>query len=465
MADLADEKRRVDFTNSLYKIIHKEKRNNMKVKKLMALVLVLCMALSCMGISAFASESMTFVATIGNTGYTTLEAAISAVKDGETIVLADGTHAWNASWQITNKAVTFTGSTNAVINMENIHTGQATGGATLTFSGVTLKFANADYCGFAHTEKVVYNNCVINGKQHLYANTVSFTNCILNNSNDYCVWTYGAKDVTFTGCTFNTGGKAILVYNEQMTGFKADIKLSNCVFNDDDTQSVVKAAVETGIVVDQYDSTNRSDNVYKLSFEDCTVNGFAVNDEGINTGSTLWGNKSSMDADHLIVTVTNPVPDTPSTPSVDPDWTYVEEEEEDEPEVYKVLSGKGQDWARNSENGAAFEIKADFDEFRLIRVDGKNVSKKHYTVEEDSAIVTLKPEYLNTLTLGKHKLRVVFEDGYAECTFEVKKGAELVVTPSADKTNPSTGANDFAGVAAALAVISAAAAVTLSKKR
>ncbi len=464
MADLADEKRRVDFTNSLYKIIHKEKRNNMKVKKLMALVLVLCMALSCMGISAFASESMTFVATIGNTGYTTLEAAISAVKDGETIVLADGTHAWNASWQITNKAVTFTGSTNAVINMENIHTGQATGGATLTFSGVTLKFANADYCGFAHTEKVVYNNCVINGKQHLYANTVSFTNCILNNSNDYCVWTYGAKDVTFTGCTFNTGGKAILVYNEA-TDFVANITLTNCIFNDDDTLNTKKAAVETGIVPN-------SNNKYNLTFSNCQVNGFAVNDEGTSTGSTLWANKNDMDLDKeevkvIIdgVNVNAPVPVTPSTPSVDPDWTYVEEEEEDEPEVYKYLSGKGQTWTQNNAEGLVFKIKADFDEFRLIRVDNKSVSKKYYTVEEGSTIVTLKPEYLNTLTLGKHKFRVVFEDGYAECTFEVKKGAELVVTPSADKTNPSTGANDFVGVAAALAVISAAAAVTLSKKR
>ncbi len=119
--------------------------------------------------------------------------------------------------------------------------------------------------------------------------------CPFENKDDYCIWTYGAENVTFTDCTFNTGGKAILVYNE-MKNYTGNITIKNCTFNDDNTLNTVKAAVETGIVKD-------SQNVYNITFEGCTVNGFALNDEGINTGTTLYGNKNSMDAEHLKVVI------------------------------------------------------------------------------------------------------------------------------------------------------------------
>ncbi len=234
-------------------------------------------------------EQVNYVAFIGNTGYETLAEAIAAVQNGETIILADGTHKWDAGWKVQNKAVTITGTTNAVIDMTNVHTGQNTSGAELTFDGITLTFSDtANYKGFAHTEKLVYKDCVINGKQHLYAPTVVFTNCDLNNSNDYSVWTYGASDVEFTGCTFNSGGKAILVYNEDASGsFVANIDLTNCTFYDDDTLDTKKAAVELG-------NNPAKTSAYNVKFTGCTVNGFAVNDEGISTGSTFWGNKDSM---------------------------------------------------------------------------------------------------------------------------------------------------------------------------
>jgi hypothetical protein len=36
---------------------------------------------------------------------------------------------------------------------------------------------------------------------------------------------------------------------------------------------------------------------------DCTVNGYAINTSGINTGTTLWANKNSMGTDKLNVVV------------------------------------------------------------------------------------------------------------------------------------------------------------------
>ena len=39
---------------------------------------------------------------------------------------------------------------------------------------------------------------------------------------------------------------------------------------------------------------------YTLTIDNATVNGFA---EGKNTGSVLWANKNSMDAEHLSVII------------------------------------------------------------------------------------------------------------------------------------------------------------------
>ena len=50
-----------------------------------------------------------------------------------------------------------------------------------------------------------------------------------------------------------------------------------------------------------------------------------------------------------------------------------------------------------------------------------------------STIVTLKVDYLKTLSVGTHKLTVVYNDGECSTNFEVKK--------SADSQSPKTGDN------------------------
>lgn len=56
-----------------------------------------------------------------------------------------------------------------------------------------------------------------------------------------------------------------------------------------------KAAVEIG---NGYTNAN-----YKLVADNTTVNGYEINDEGINTNSTMWGNKNSMGTDALDVII------------------------------------------------------------------------------------------------------------------------------------------------------------------
>ncbi len=192
---------------------------------------------------------------------------------------------------VTDKNVIISGGKDTVIDATTI-TGN-TSGADLTFEGITLKFDNDNYEGFTHASKVLYKDCTIIGTMFLYSNT-EFINCTFEKysaTTEYNVWTYGSN-ATFTGCTFNSSGKAILVYNE--SEMHATVTVNNCVFNDDGTYSD-KAAIEVG------SSPYSADTTYKLVLNDCVVNGFDVNPAGISTGSTLWGNKNSMDQEHLNV--------------------------------------------------------------------------------------------------------------------------------------------------------------------
>ena len=178
------------------------------------------------------------------------------------------------------------------------------GAKSVVLKDMTVKFdSSKNYQGFVRAGVIRFENCTIIGKQVLNANEAEFVDCIFLNSNDYCVWTYGSPNVTFTNCKFETGGKAILIYNEYTDkNFTATIKVKDCKFYDDGTltekdgSDLLKAAIETGSNANNTATSNR----YIIEVERTTVNGFAA---GKNTNSTLWANKNSMDAAHLTVTI------------------------------------------------------------------------------------------------------------------------------------------------------------------
>jgi hypothetical protein len=79
----------------------------------------------------------------------------------------------------------------------------------VTVENAKLLFSNDNYTGFQHTNVEVYKNCTIVGQPFLYGNDVTFQSCTFEqtSANAYNVWTYGAKNVKFTECTFNCAGK------------------------------------------------------------------------------------------------------------------------------------------------------------------------------------------------------------------------------------------------------------------
>ena len=229
----------------------------------------------------------------------------SAITNNETSTVKlteDGTY--NLTDGIAkSKDVTFIGTKDTVIDVcQNLdgESGVNAGvnyqdGATLVFKGVTiLGQVSGDYGGIVRAA-TTFEDCTIKGKLTLYGDT-TFINCTFENQNDYSIWTWGAKNVTFEGCTFMTGGKAINLYGgaDHPGAPTTVLTVNNCTFNDSNNGAAGKAAIEVG---NDYGAT------YILTVNNVTVNGFAVNTEGEDTGSRIWANKKSMDAAHLTVTI------------------------------------------------------------------------------------------------------------------------------------------------------------------
>ncbi len=164
-------------------------------------------------------------------------------------------------------------------------------GSSFTFKNLKIKAGEGNFDGVV-CDELVFENCTITGKFTLFGKA-SFKDCVFENTmaNQYSIWTWGGTDVTFDKCTFNTNGKAILLYGRATAAKPTNLVVKNCILNDRNNGSAGKAAIEIG---NDYNAT------YSLTITNSTVNGFA---EGMNTGSKYWANKDNMDAAHLSVTI------------------------------------------------------------------------------------------------------------------------------------------------------------------
>lgn len=202
--------------------------------------------------------------------------ANEAEKSRNVIFLGDGTQTMDV----------ITGAINAEGGQLNYQRG-----SSFTFKNLKIKAGEGNYDGVV-CDELVFENCTITGKLTFYGKA-SFKDCVFENTmaNQYSIWTWGGTDVTFDKCTFNTNGKAILLYGQATAAKPTNLVVKNCIFNDRNNGSAGKAAIEIG---NDYNAT------YSLTITKCEVNGFA---EGKNTGSKYWANKNSMDAEHLSVTI------------------------------------------------------------------------------------------------------------------------------------------------------------------
>lgn len=215
--------------------------------RFLAALLAVAMMLQMLPMLAFADGAETDVAWIGETGYPSLEAAVTAAGEGATITLGEGEYKLYkdiSEGTLAGKKLTFVGK-GADKTIWNI--GYAIdqpkaedcdydlGGAEkITFEKMTLKCGTGDYHGFARINNTVVEDCVIDGKTFYWGyKSAEFINTTFNAPNgDYALWTYSSPTMTFDNCTFNATGKVINVYTDYGAG-KRDIKVNfnNCTVN------------------------------------------------------------------------------------------------------------------------------------------------------------------------------------------------------------------------------------------
>lgn len=235
-----------------------------------------------------------YVASIGETGYESLDAAIQAAQDNDTIVVSAGEYTLSGSLTYTNKAFMIKAADGETVSFD-MSAAVALHGAKITFEGVTFNYkTNGNYIGLQHADTLVYNNCVINGMVFLYATNETFNNCTFNqtSADAYNVWTYGAKNVAFNSCTFNCVGKSVLVYNEGANA-KTDLNVNDTTFN-------ASAPVE-GKAAIEIDTSLMTEGATITVDANTTADGFAT---GSNSGSTLWNDKKQTADTNKNTTVT-----------------------------------------------------------------------------------------------------------------------------------------------------------------
>ena len=136
--------------------------------------------------------------------------------------------------------------------------------------------------------------------------------------------------------------------------------------------------------------------IYTTSTVDISCNGFKYQCVVSNSVGTDTSNTA-------VLTVTENT--TPAPGSVD----------------YEILDGANTSWEQNSDGSLSIRGSGAISKFVGVKVDGNLVDVRNYTVKEGSTIVTLKADYLNTLSVGNHTFEIIWTDGTASTRFTVSK--------------------------------------------
>lgn len=149
------------------------------------------------------------------------------------------------------------------------------------------------------------------------------------------------------------------------------------------------------------------------------------------------------------------------------EFTFQYVKEEVSPKEYKFTEGKNQIYTIDKSESAIFRIDANFSLFDgKVYIDGALIDAKNYKAESGSTVITLNQEYVDTLSIGEHTIKVEFSDGGSATTkFEVK-AKQVNTEKTEDITNPQTGDN-IGGyiILSIISVLGIAATIVISNKK
>ena len=119
-------------------------------------------------------------------------------------------------------------------------------------------------------------------------------------------------------------------------------------------------------------------------------------------------------------------------------------EPQPEPIVYTLTTEGEISWAKASKVDLVLTVKrseADetcFDHFTGVMIDGVLLEKdKDYTAAAGSTVITLKAAALQKLNVGKHTVKVLFDDGEAEAPLKVLSASGTTTSSTTSRTTTS----------------------------
>lgn len=235
--------------------------------RFLAALLAVAMMLQMLPMLAFADGAPgtgeTYKAWIGEQGYPSLEAAVTAAGDGATITLGEGVYSLGGkqnTQSVTTKSLTFVGKgpdkTTWQIQAPQTEYGSDgncnysfDGSDSITFQDMTLIGSvypdgtiNAkDLQGYVRIQNITLKDCVFNGRADYWGYTsTTFDNVTFNapgtaesriSKTNYSLWTYTGNTCTFKDCTFNSNGKTINVYRPGAPDDDVTVNFENCTVN------------------------------------------------------------------------------------------------------------------------------------------------------------------------------------------------------------------------------------------
>ena len=239
-------------------------------KRILSLLLILCMAVTLLPTAAFAEEATGETvpegrAKIGDTVYADLDKALQTAQDNDIIYLGEGTYSSYKSTAVKGKNLTLTfvgtGTGKTIWNMGTSVAGNPNGGEDgdysfdglekVTFEKMTLRssvkdgtgdMVNRNYTGFVRIAHIVLNDCVVQGRATYWGYTdtefhrtsfyapgrTELKGILSNNSVDYATETQTGGKYTFDTCTFYANMKIVHLYRD----YGADATTVEINFND-----------------------------------------------------------------------------------------------------------------------------------------------------------------------------------------------------------------------------------------
>lgn len=96
--------------------------------------------------------------------------------------------------------------------------------------------------------------------------------------------------------------------------------------------------------------------------------------------------------------------------------------------AYEIIEGNGGIYKKKTDISLDFKANGPYSKFTGVKIDGVLIASSYYTAKDGSTIVSISPEYLDSIEVGAHNLTVTYTDGEACCEFHVEK-ADVAFLP------------------------------------